>query len=106
MSHRYTLGVAGERFFKALRDERLILTSPCPKCQDRLLPARMYCERCFEETGDDWTPVVGPGFVQSFTVLHYDLEDAAFGPPPNRGPRDLAGRPGRDHSPAVRHRLR
>jgi uncharacterized OB-fold protein len=73
--HRYTLGVAGERFFKALRDERQILTSPCLKCHDRLLPPKMYCERCFEETSDDWAPVEGPGYLRSFTVLHRSLDE-------------------------------
>jgi len=73
--HRYTLGVAGERFFKALRDEQQILASPCPKCHDRLLPPKMYCERCFEETSDDWAPVEGPGYLRSFTVLHRSLDE-------------------------------
>ena len=57
--HRYTLGVAGDRFFKAMRDHQQLLASPCPKCQDRLLPPKMYCERCFEETSDDWVPLLG-----------------------------------------------
>ena len=74
--HRYTLGVAGERFFKALRDQQLILASPCPKCHDRLLPPKMYCERCFEETSDDWAPLEGPGYIRSFTVLHHSLDEA------------------------------
>ena len=73
--HRYTLGVAGERFFKALRDNRQILVSPCPKCQSRLLPPKMYCERCFEETSDQWESLTGPGNVRSFTVLHQSLEE-------------------------------
>ena len=73
--HRYTLGVAGERFFKAMRDERRILVSPCPECQERLLPPKMYCERCFEETTSDWEPVEGPGYVRSFTVLHRSLDE-------------------------------
>lgn len=74
--HRYTLGVAGERFFKALRDQQQILASPCPKCHDRLLPPKMYCERCFEETSDDWAPLEGPGYIRSFTVLHQSLDEA------------------------------
>ena len=73
--HRYTLGVAGERFFKALRDQQQILASPCPKCHDRLLPPKMYCERCFEETSDDWAPLEGPGYIRSFTVLHHSLDE-------------------------------
>ena len=32
--HRYTLGVAGERFFKAMRDSQQLLASPCPQCSD------------------------------------------------------------------------
>ena len=75
ISHRYTLGVAGERFFKGLRDNKQILASPCPKCLDLLLPAKMYCERCFEETSADWVPMEGPGFVRSFTVMHRDLDE-------------------------------
>ena len=75
ISHRYTLGVAGERFFKALRDQQQILASPCPKCNDRLLPPKIYCERCFEETSDEWIALEGPGYIRSFTVLYRSLEE-------------------------------
>lgn len=73
--HRYTLGVAGERFFKAMRDQRQILVSPCPKCHSRLLPPKMYCQSCFEETSDTWEPLDGPGFIRSFTVVRHSLEE-------------------------------
>ncbi len=73
--HRYTLGVAGERFFKAMRDDRQILVSPCPKCHNRLLPPKMYCESCFEETSGEWETLSGPGYVRSFTVLHQSLDE-------------------------------
>ena len=73
--HRYTLGVAGQRFFLAMRDQQQLLTSPCPKCHDRLLPPKMYCEKCFEETSSDWTPTTGPGYIRSFTVLHKSLDE-------------------------------
>lgn len=79
--HRYTLGVAGERFFKAMRDDRQILVSPCPKCQSRLLPPKMYCERCFEETSDQWEPLNGPGHVRSFTVMHQSLDETPLETP-------------------------
>ena len=72
--HRYTAGIAGERFFKAMRDERRLLASRCPRCQDAFLPPKMYCERCFEET-TDWIPVEGPGYVKGFTVLHRSLDE-------------------------------
>ena len=72
--HRYTLGVAGERFFKAMRDEGRLLASRCPRCQDAFLPPKMYCERCFEET-TEWTSVEGPGYVESYTLLHLSLDE-------------------------------
>jgi uncharacterized OB-fold protein len=74
MYHRYTLGVAGERFFKALRDQQQILTSRCPQCAKRWLPPKMYCETCFVEM-TDWSPVEGPGVVTAFTVLHRTLDE-------------------------------
>ena len=79
--HRYTLGVAGERFFKAIRDERQLLVSPCPRCHDRLLPPKIYCERCFEETADAWLPLSGPGYIRSFTIMHRSLEEEPLDPP-------------------------
>ena len=72
--HRYTLGVAGERFFRAMRDQRQLLASRCPRCQEAFLPPKMYCERCFEET-TDWIPVEGSGYVKTFTVLHLSLDE-------------------------------
>ena len=79
--HRYTLGVAGERFFKAMRDQRQILASPCPKCRDHLLPPKIYCERCFEEASDEWSPVDGPGYIRSFTVVHKSLYEEPLDAP-------------------------
>jgi uncharacterized protein len=73
--HRYTLGGAGERFFKAMRDQQQILVSPCPKCHSRLLPPKMYCQSCFEETSDNWEPLAGPGFIRSFTIVRRSLEE-------------------------------
>ena len=72
--HRYTLGVAGERFFKEMRDHRRLLASRCPRCQEAFLPPKIYCERCFEET-TEWIPVEGPGYVITFTVLHLSLDE-------------------------------
>ena len=72
--HRYTLGVAGERFFRTLRDEKRLIASRCPKCREAFLPPKMYCERCFEETAE-WVSVEGPGYVKSFTVLHLSLDE-------------------------------
>lgn len=72
--HRYTLGVAGERFFKEMRDAGRLLASRCPVCREAFLPPKIYCERCFEETAD-WIPVEGAGYVKTFSVLHVSLDE-------------------------------
>lgn len=67
----YTSGIAGERFFRALRDEGRILGVRCPACKVNYLPPRMFCEGCFTELTDSFD--VGPeGKVVSFTVAHVD----------------------------------
>jgi uncharacterized OB-fold protein len=78
--HRYTMGVAGERFFRAMRDEKRLLASRCPGCRTAFLPPKMYCESCFEET-TDWIPVEGAGYVKSFTVLHLSLDEEPLAEP-------------------------
>ena len=78
--HRYTLGVAGERFFKAMRDQKLILASGCSSCNQRFLPPKIYCEQCFVET-HDWSPVEGPGYIKTFTLLHRSLEEEPLAQP-------------------------
>ncbi len=65
----YTAGLAGERFFMALRDQGMILGARCASCQITYVPPRVYCERCFAELGEDSLVDVGlRGRVKSFTV--------------------------------------
>ena len=78
--HRYTVGVAGERFFKEMRDHKRLLASQCPSCGEAFIPPKIYCERCFEET-TEWVPVQGPGYVKSFTMLHESLDGQRLAAP-------------------------
>lgn len=69
--YRYTSGVAGERFFVALRDTGEILAARCDDCGLRYLPPRAYCEVCLHATSQ-WTPVKGPATVESSATMHVD----------------------------------
>lgn len=71
----YAAGPAASRFLVALRDEGRILGSPCPACGRVLCPARSFCPRCGDATGE---PVaVGPaGTLTSFTE---QADGAVFG---------------------------
>jgi len=67
--NRYTFGIAGERFFRALKDKGQILGSRCPRCEVLYVPARAFCERCLRGL-EDWVDVGTRGEVHTFTVLH------------------------------------
>ncbi len=67
----YTSGIAGEVFFKALRDEGRILAVHCPVCKTNQLPPRMFCEGCFTELRD-FVDVPAEGRVAAVTVSRVD----------------------------------
>ncbi len=74
LQSRYTMGLAGERFFHALKDEAKLMATYCPTCDYTYMPPRLYCERCFDEL-TEWVEVPNRGRVYAFTVLHRDLEE-------------------------------
>jgi uncharacterized protein len=81
VSHRYTAGLAGERFFRALRDRAVFLATRCEACGVTYCPARAFCERCL--AGLDNDVEVGPGgTLESFTVVHLGLDGERLDPPP------------------------
>jgi len=69
----YTLGVAGERFFREIKDNARILGTRCPECELVYVPPRIYCERCFGSL-DEWVEVSARGEVHTYTVLYLDLD--------------------------------
>ncbi|HYM38524.1 MAG TPA: nucleic acid-binding protein [Thermoplasmata archaeon] len=75
----YTSGIAGEVFFKALRDEGRILAVHCPVCKVNQLPPRMFCEGCFTEL-TEFVDVPAEGRVAAVTVAKVDRRG---GPLPN-----------------------
>jgi uncharacterized OB-fold protein len=73
VSHRYTAGLAGERFFRALRDRGVFLATWCATCGVVYCPARAFCERCLAAL--DREVEVGPGgTLESFTVVEVGLD--------------------------------
>ncbi len=80
ITSRYTAGIAGERFFREIKDNARILGTHCQACDLTYVPATMFCERCFNEL-DEWVEVASRGYVFTYTVLHRDLEDKPLDPP-------------------------
>ena len=73
ITSRYTAGIAGERFLRAIKDEGKILGSPCDRCGVTYVPARLFCERCMDEL-DETVDVGMVGEVHTFTPLFENLD--------------------------------
>jgi hypothetical protein len=73
VTSRYTYGLAGERFFRAIKDEGRILGTRCAHCEHTYVPATLFCERCLAQL-DEWVDVGIIGEVHTFTLLfeNYD----------------------------------
>jgi len=73
--HRYTAGIAGERFLRALQEQGKILGARCEPCGVTYVPPRMYCERCLKPVPESSWMEVGPrGELVSFTRVYLDLD--------------------------------
>lgn len=67
----YTVGIAGEIFFRALKERGELIGTRCPACEQVYVPARRFCERCFAELTEQVR--VGPqGILKSFTFCFVD----------------------------------
>ena len=93
ITNRYTVGIAGERFFRTIKDQARIVGTRCPTCDLVYVPAVLFCERCFAEL-DEWVEVPSRGQVFTYTVLYRDLDEAPLDPPAILAYVKLAGSDG------------
>jgi uncharacterized OB-fold protein len=69
----YTAGVAGERFFRTLKEQGVFTGTRCEKCGMVYVPGRIFCERCLAKL-DRWEKVGAEGTLESWTVLYQGLD--------------------------------
>lgn len=77
----YTLGVAGDRFFRELKETGRVLGTRCTRCNLLYAPPRLYCERCLADLSDAWEETPNRGRVHSLTLAHYGLDGERLDPP-------------------------
>ena len=73
VTSRYTAGLAGERFFRAIKDEGRILGSHCETCGVTYVPGREFCERCLAALAE-WLDVGTQGEVYTYTLVYENLD--------------------------------
>ena len=76
----YTLGIAGERFFKEIKENGRISGAKCKQCGKIFVPARLYCEKCFDKL-TEWVDIGTKGRVYTFTVAYVDIKGAKLEEP-------------------------
>jgi len=77
---QYTYGIAGERFFREIKDNARILGARCEKCNLVYVPPRIYCERCFEEL-KEWHEIENKGEIYTYTIGWIDLDGSRLEEP-------------------------
>ena len=80
VTSRYTFGIAGERFFRAIKDDQRILGTHCSNCERTYVPAAVFCERCLSQL-DQWEDVGTVGEVVTFTHLFVDYDGSRLQEP-------------------------
>ena len=80
VSHLYTMGIAGERFFRELKDNGRFLGSRCAACDHVYLPPSIYCPRCFAAL-EDWKEVGPQGTVRAVTTAHRGVDGGTLETP-------------------------
>lgn len=76
VTNRYSLGLAGERFFREIKENGRIFGTYCENCDHTYVPGTLFCERCLRLL-DEWIDVGTSGEVYTFTLLfkNYDGSD-------------------------------
>ncbi len=69
----YSYGVAGERFFREIKNNGRLMAAKCKNCKLTYLPPRLYCEECFEKL-QAWNPVKPEGEVNSYTIAYVNID--------------------------------
>ena len=95
----YTYGVAGERFFREIKERGCFTGSRCSACQVVYVPPRLYCPGCFEESSD-FVELPNEGTLLSWTAVHVDAMGKRLSEPLLVGQVRLKGTRG-----ALVHRL-
>ena len=80
LENLYTVGLAGERFFRGIKEEAKLFGTKCNTCNVTYLPPRIYCQGCFEKL-DSWVELPSEGRLETFTVLHRDRKGRPYKTP-------------------------
>ncbi len=69
----YTYGIAGEEFFRAIKEKGTFLGTRCDEDDVTFVPPKAYCDRCLEPL-TKYIDVGTVGYVDTFTVSFKNMD--------------------------------
>lgn len=73
VNYVYTYGLAGEAFFRAVKDKGTFLATRCDACDVSFVPPKIYCDRCMEKL-EKYIDVGTIGRIETFTVSFKNMD--------------------------------
>jgi uncharacterized OB-fold protein len=73
VNYVYTYGLAGEVFFRAIKDKGTFLATRCDDCDVSFVPPKIYCDRCFDKL-EKYFDVGTVGYIETFTVSFKNMD--------------------------------
>ncbi len=73
VNYIYTFGLAGETFFRAIKDRGVFLGTRCEACDVTFVPPKVYCDRCFDKL-EKYIDVGTVGYIETFTVSFKNID--------------------------------
>ncbi len=80
VNYVYTMGIAGEEFFKTIKDKGYFIASVCSECGKKYIPAQIYCDNCFAEC-NKYEEVNSVGELYSYTECFYNYKGEKYNEP-------------------------
>jgi uncharacterized protein len=80
VNYIYTLGVAGEAFYKNLKEKGTFIASKCSACGQLYIPAIIFCDECFEEC-KEYVDIGTEGELYSYSESNFDFKGNKYDTP-------------------------
>ena len=80
VNYQYTFGIAGDKFFKTIKDKGDFIASKCSECGKLYIYPLIFCEECFSETSE-YVSVGLEGELYSYTESYYDFQGTNYDKP-------------------------
>jgi hypothetical protein len=84
INYKYTMGVAGELFFRKIMEKGEFIASKCSECDTKTIYPLIYCENCFAEI-KEYVSVGLEGELYSWTECYSDYQGNHYDKPHQMG---------------------